>query len=96
MSCSSLDNSMRNTYSIVEDTFDKKYIISGVERYDKFPARKRIRDDEMRYSLRTDVVEIMDTLRWVNSIEIQHLYNYYRFGDDTTAITIDKVELERW
>lgn len=37
----------------------------------------------------------MDTLIWVNSIEIQHLYNYYRFGDDTTAITLDKIELEK-
>ena len=95
LSCSSLDNSMRNSYSIVEDTFDKKYIISGVERQDKFPARKSVSNDRMRYSLRTDAVEIMDTLIWVNSIEIQHLYNYYRFGDDTTAITLDKIELEK-
>ena len=95
LSCSSLDNSMRNSYSIVEDTFDKKYIISGVERQDKFPARKSVSNDRMRYSLRTDAVEIMDTLIQVNSIEIQHLYNYYRFGDDTTAITLDKIELEK-
>ena len=95
LSCSSLDNSMRNSYSIVEYTFDKKYIISGVERQDKFPARKSVSNDRMRYSLRTDAVEIMDTLIWVNSIEIQHLYNYYRFGDDTTAITLDKIELEK-
>ncbi len=95
LSCSSLDNSMRNSYSIVEDTFDKKYIISGVERQDKFPARKSVSNDRMRYSLRTDAVEIMDTLIWVNSIEIEHLYNYYRFGDDTTAITLDKIELEK-
>ena len=94
LSCSSLDNSMRNSYSIVEDTFDNIYIISGVERYDKFPARKSIRADEMRYSLQTDVKEVMDDIVWVNTIEISHLYNYLYTKYDTTSITLDKVELE--
>ncbi len=49
LSCSSLNSSLRTTYSIVEDTFDKKYIISGVERHDKFPARKSVSNDRMRY-----------------------------------------------
>ena len=95
LSCSSLNSSLRTTYSIVEDTFNETYIINGVERYDRFPDRKSISRDEMRYSLRTDVAEVMDTIVTVYSIEISHLYHYYLTKWDTTSITIDKVELER-
>ena len=94
LSCTSLNSSLRTTYSIVEDTFDEVYIIRGVERHDKFPARKSISNDAMKYSLRTDAVEVMDTIMTVNSIEIQHLYKYYFTEYDTTSILIDKVELE--
>lgn len=94
LSCSSLDNSMRNSYSIVEDTFDKKYIIDGVERYEQFPNRKSISNDAMRYSLRTEFVEDGDTIRWLNSIKISHVYFYDITKYDTTSIQIDKIELE--
>ena len=106
LSCSSLNSSysgysgysvysgLRTTYSIVEDTVDNKYIIRGVERGDKFPARKSVSNDRMKYSLRTDAVEVMDTIMWVNSIEISHLYYYDITVYDTASILIDKVELE--
>ena len=94
LSCSSLNSSLRTTYSIEEDTFDKKYYINGIERYDRFPNYKSISADEMNYFLRTEFVEEDDSVKWKNTIRVGHSYHYQRTKKDTTGSYKDIVELE--
>lgn len=92
--CSSINYGLRNEYQISEDTFDKKYIIDGIENTVAFPNYKRVSADEMRYSLRTEVEDLGDSVGFVNSIEIIHRFFYEVFEEDSTTAMINKVELE--
>lgn len=92
--CSSINKGLRYDYVINEDTFDKKYIIDGIENYVAFPNYKRVSDDEMRYSLRTEVKDLGDSLSYVHTLEIVHMFFYYAYKDDSTTVMINEVVLE--
>lgn len=92
--CSSINKGLRHDYQISEDTFDKKYIIDGKENYVVFPNYKRVSADEMRYSLRTELEEEGDSVGYVNSIEIVHMFFYDVYEGDSTTAMINEVILE--
>lgn len=92
--CSSINKGLRYDYQISQDTFDKKYIIDGKENYVVFPNYKRVSADEMRYSLRTELEDKGDSVGYVNSIEIVHMFFYDVFEEDSTTAMINEVELE--
>lgn len=92
--CSSINKGLRYDYQIIEDTFDKKYIIDGIEKYVTFPNYKRVSADEMRYSLRTEVEDLGESVSYVHTVEIVHMFFYDVYENDSTTALINKVVLE--